>query len=136
MRCGVLPTATARRYLSSGHLHQTPLGPEAVTSYGAAQLVAQLAVPDAEHLSFGPDSRLPEQLLVQPDESYAGPRCADGKWFVEEGGPQRLWQQIEAAMGDWHAAGEPGIETFRVTVSPDEQRVHIPGGKSWRLPTN
>ncbi|MEV5967299.1 ATP-grasp peptide maturase system methyltransferase [Kribbella sp. NPDC051952] len=113
----------------------TSLGPEVLTTYGPAQLVAQLAVPEAQHITFGPGGDLPEHLLVQPDESYAALRGAAGTWTVEQGGPRQLWDEVERAVAEWRAAGEPGIENFRVTVTPQEQRVDIHGGTSWSLPT-
>jgi methyltransferase of ATP-grasp peptide maturase system len=113
----------------------TSLGPEVLTTYGPEQLVAQLAVPEAQHINFGPGGDLPKHLLVQPDESYAALSGTAGRWTVEQGGPHRLWDQIERAVEDWHAAGEPGIETFRVSVTAREQRVQLPGGLSWKLPT-
>jgi methyltransferase of ATP-grasp peptide maturase system len=112
----------------------TSLGPDVLTTYGPAQLVAQLAVPEAQHMNFGPGGELPEHLLVQPDESYAAVTGTADDWTVEQGGPHRLWDQVERAVEDWHAAGEPGIETFRVIVSAEEQCVQIPEGRSWVLP--
>ncbi len=112
----------------------TTLGPDVLTTYRPGQLVAQLAVPEAQHMSFGPGSDLPEHLLVQVDDSYAAFIGRPGGWTIEQGGPQRLWDQVESAVESWRSSGEPDIQAFRVTVTPDEQRVHIPGGHSWRLP--
>lgn len=112
----------------------TSLGPEVLTTYGPAQLVAQLAVPEAQHISFGPGSDLPEHILVQPDDSYAALSATASGWIVRQGGPARLWDEVETAITDWRQAAEPGIESFRVTVASDEQRVHIPGGMSSALP--
>ncbi|TDO67220.1 methyltransferase of ATP-grasp peptide maturase system [Kribbella sp. VKM Ac-2571] len=121
--------------LSEGaDLRETELGPDVLTTYGPGQLVAQLAVPEAQHISFGPGSDFPEHLLVQADDSYAAFIGVPGGWTIEQGGPQRLWDQVESAVASWRASGEVDIQAFRVTVAPDEQRVHIPGGQSWRLP--
>lgn len=110
------------------------LGPEVLETYGPTQLVAQLAVPDAQHMSFGPGGDLPEHLLVQSDDSYAALFDSDSNWTVKQGGPQHLWDRVEGAIEDWRAAGEPGIDTFRVTVTLGEQRIHMPSGGSWALP--
>ncbi|TCC43781.1 methyltransferase domain-containing protein [Kribbella sindirgiensis] len=121
--------------LSEGGVsRETTLAPDVLTTYGPGQLVAQLAVPEAQHVSFGPDSDLPEHLLVQPDDSYAAFRGGPGRRIIEQGGPQRLWDQVESAVESWHSSGEPDIQSFRVTVTPHEQRIRIPSGKSWRLP--
>lgn len=113
---------------------ETALGPDVLTTYGPGQLVAQLAAPEAQLVSFGPDSDFPEHLLVQPDDSYAAFSGGPGRWIVDQGGPQRLWDQVESAVASWHSSGEPDIQSFRVTVTADEQRVRIPSGQSWRLP--
>ncbi|WBQ06723.1 ATP-grasp peptide maturase system methyltransferase [Kribbella sp. CA-293567] len=121
--------------LSTGAASRTAqLGPEVLETYGPAQLVAQLAFPDAQHMSFAPGGDLPEHLVVQSDDSYAALFESDANWTVKQGGPLPLWDQIEGAVEDWRAAGEPSIESFRVTVTPGEQRIHIPNGSSWALP--
>jgi methyltransferase of ATP-grasp peptide maturase system len=115
---------------------ETMLGPDVLTTYGPRQLVAQLAVPEAQHISFDPGGGFPEHLLIQRDDSYAAFVGGPGSRTVAQGGPQALWDQVESAVESWHSSGEPDIQAFRVTVTPDEQRVRIPNGQSWRLPVN
>lgn len=38
---------------------------------------------------------------------------------VEQYGPRRLWDEVEAAHGWWMSAGEPSPDQFGLTVSPD-----------------
>jgi methyltransferase of ATP-grasp peptide maturase system len=129
------PEPVAIPDLSAGSTSRaTMLGPDVLDTYGPAQLIAQLAVPEAQHMNFGPGSELPEHLLVQPDESWAALTGSAANWTAEQGGSQHLWDQVEGAIDEWRAAGAPGIETFRVTATPDEQRIQIPSGKSWLLP--
>jgi methyltransferase of ATP-grasp peptide maturase system len=113
---------------------ETALGPDVLTTYGPQQLVAQLAVPDAQHISFGPGGDLPGHLLVQPDGSYAALSGSADSPSVAQGGPHRLWDQIEDAVANWHAAGAPDIDAFRVIAAPDDQRVWINTNTSWHLP--
>jgi methyltransferase of ATP-grasp peptide maturase system len=112
----------------------TALGPETITTYGPAQMVAQLAVPDAQHLQLSPDDGLPEHLLVQPDESYVAFTGEPGSWLVQQGGLNQLWDKVEAANEAWREAGEPPLDRFLVTVSPTEQQVYLDGGEAaWSI---
>lgn len=121
--------------LSTGSAFRTTIiGPDILDTYGPAQMVAQLSMPEAQHMTFGPGGDLPEHLLVQSDESFAALTGAEPNWTVKQGGPRHLWDQAESAVADWRAAGEPGIETFRVSVTQDEQRVQMPTGEGWALP--
>lgn len=88
-------------------------------------------------------------LFIGEDEVVIG--CADGSWAtasivagadgehaVQQGGPRRLWDSVEAAVALWRRAGRPSIDAFGVTASTDkgEQRVwlHAPdSGISWPL---
>lgn len=56
--------------------------------------------------------------LYTPDgTSWAtGPTDSDG--VVQQFGPRRLWDELEAAVDSWHKAGEPGWDDFGVTVTP------------------
>ncbi|MCM2388580.1 hypothetical protein [Streptomyces albipurpureus] len=68
--------------------------------------------------------------LVPNDDSGYGFR-------VRQGGPHRLWDDVEAAIDAWKAAGSPPQTAFTLTVTPTEQRVRLdtPDGPSWTLPT-
>jgi hypothetical protein len=88
-------------------------------------MVAQLAVPEAQYLHLIPDDGLPEHLLVQPDDSYVAFSGRPGNWLMQQGGPDNLWEKVEAAVSAWQEAGEPPLNKFHVTVSSSEQRVHL-----------
>ncbi|MEV6416705.1 ATP-grasp peptide maturase system methyltransferase [Kribbella sp. NPDC051718] len=122
--------------LGDADTRKTGLGPDVLMTYGPAQLVAQLALPEAQYIHFGHGGDLPEHLLVQPDASYAAFTGTAGNWTVRQGGPRRVWDQVERAVEDWHSSGEPRIETFRVIAAAAEQRVQILSGHSWRLPSS
>ncbi|WP_158920218.1 hypothetical protein [Streptomyces sp. NBRC 109706] len=58
-----------------------------------------------------------------------------GQWVVRPGGPLRLWDDIEAAVGSWQNVGSPPQSAFTMTIAENTgQRVHAPGGLSWLLP--
>ncbi|MFD4996437.1 hypothetical protein [Streptomyces buecherae] len=60
----------------------------------------------------------------------------DGGWTAVQRGPVRLWDQVEQAVRQWQAAGEPHQEGFGITISPVGQRVWLgtEAGPGWDLP--
>ncbi|MEV8375197.1 ATP-grasp peptide maturase system methyltransferase [Kribbella sp. NPDC056861] len=114
----------------------TSVGPDAVATYGPAQLVAQLAIPEAQYLQLGSDDDKPDHVIIQPDGSYAAFTGKPGAWAVQQGGPQKFWDAVEAALTDWSEAGEPPIEQFQVSVTPQAQVVRFHRSPTtWRLPS-
>lgn len=63
----------------------------------------------------------------------------DGQFPVKQGGPQRLWDTVEASYSSWHRLGEPRIDSFGVTAYDDAalQWVwfdHPDSAQRWPLP--
>ena len=62
----------------------------------------------------------------------------DEPWRVVQGGPRRLWDEIERAHGSWVDLGSPDRERFGLTVTPHgDQHVWLDDPASenrWRLP--
>ncbi|MGW1073534.1 hypothetical protein [Streptomyces sp. NPDC002537] len=59
-----------------------------------------------------------------------------GGYVVRQGGPARLWDAVEEAIGTWRKAGSPPQTAFGLTAAPNRQRVWLgsPDGPSWHLP--
>lgn len=63
---------------------------------------------------------------------------SDGSWVhhrgshVDQGGPRRLWDLVEAAFDEWRDLGEPRRGQFGVSIGTDGQRLTL-GGRSWQL---
>jgi methyltransferase of ATP-grasp peptide maturase system len=115
----------------------TVLGPDTITTYGPAQMVAQLAIPEAQYLQLSPDDGMPEHLLVQPDDSYAAFTGEPGRWMVQQGGPQKLWDKVEAGIAAWTSAGKPTLDTFHISVTPADQRIRLDNnGFAWPIFTS
>ena len=54
--------------------------------------------------------------------------------MVIEGGPRRLWAEVEALAELWQALGRPARERFGLTIDPAGQRVWLDDpseGTSW-----
>lgn len=57
------------------------------------------------------------QWLVHPDGSWAYYQHTDH--HVEQGGPRRLWNEVEAAYDRWQQLDQPARERFGLTVLSD-----------------
>jgi methyltransferase of ATP-grasp peptide maturase system len=81
-----------------------------------------------------------EVWLTHRDGSWVCHSGADGRMQVRQGGPRRLWDEVEAAFDVWQKLGEPTHDRFGLTVTPDGQhRVWLDepdGAHTWELPTD
>jgi methyltransferase of ATP-grasp peptide maturase system len=106
-----------------GEMHTSTLpGPVSDDAAGWTAL-AGLLMPDVARLDISrDDGQL--QWLVHPDGSWAYYQLDDRR--VEQGGPQRLWDDLHAIYQRWQALGEPGRGRIGLTVLPDgAQRVWV-----------
>ncbi|KUF19602.1 ATP-grasp peptide maturase system methyltransferase [Streptomyces silvensis] len=122
-----------------GNTRTTPHGP-ALLNMPDSGFVAQLAMPNARYFAMPADnSTMNTYVLDATNDAFAvlSPSDNDG-WVVRQGGPTRLWDDVEKALALWHAADSPGPTEFGVTVTPGSQHVWLgsPDGPSWRLPTD
>ncbi|WP_424889765.1 ATP-grasp peptide maturase system methyltransferase [Streptomyces sp. XH2] len=113
------------------------VGPEVLSDW-TPQFVAQLAVPGAQYLGMATDDGpMLDHLVDLSGKSFATlvPDGQDG-YLVRQGGPLRLWDAVEEAIGTWRKAGEPPQDEFGLTVTPRHQRVWLgsPDGPGWALP--
>ncbi|MFJ8232454.1 ATP-grasp peptide maturase system methyltransferase [Streptomyces sp. NPDC094448] len=86
----------------------------------AARFVAQLAVPKAQRFSLALEGGVFDVLLDVESGSWAALRKAEGRWIVREGGPERLWAQVEDHVTRWRKEGSPGLDRFLITAAPGE----------------
>ena len=56
-------------------------------------------------------------VSLQPDEH--------GCYALAQGGPQRLWDSVQAAYATWLRFGRPGIEEFGVTAWDDTSQQYV-----------
>jgi methyltransferase of ATP-grasp peptide maturase system len=76
--------------------------------------------------------------LLHDDGSWARHRTIDGAHLVEQGGPRRLWDDVERAHDEWIALGQPSRDRFGVTVTPEAQEFWLDsprGDHRWSLTT-
>lgn len=122
--CPTTRTSTLVRAASqaSGDMHETHLpGPLADDGEAWTALVA-LLLPDVARLDIDrPDG--PVQWLVHPDGSWAYHDISTHT--VEQGGPRRLWTEVEDLYSRWTAHGKPTRPHIGVTITPIGQRVWL-----------
>ncbi len=66
-------------------------------------------------------------LLTDDARSWASVDYMPGheSFCVEQGGPRRLWDEVEAAHHRWALAGRPSRDRFGLTVTADGQTVWL-----------
>ncbi|MFC4503817.1 MULTISPECIES: ATP-grasp peptide maturase system methyltransferase [Streptomyces] len=110
-------------------------GPEILTCPGSA-FMAQLAVPDARFFSMPVDGgTVGTFVLDSVTDSFAVLASTESGWRVRQGGPRRLWDAVESAVGTWEEYGSPSTAAFGLTVARDAQVVWLgnPSGPQWPL---
>jgi protein-L-isoaspartate O-methyltransferase len=97
----------------------------------AALWAIAVAVPQCRHDLWQrtADRRHGVGWLVDPlSRSWASvvPGSAKGRYIVRQVGPRRLWDEAQVAYFWWRAQGEPPVEAWRFTITPDRQYVSLP----------
>lgn len=94
-----------------------------------AALAITAAAPDLLSLPWPDDDGSLSLHLAEAgdlDGSWAACDSSDtGKHQVTQCGPRRLWDEAEAAYRQWLDQGSPGQDSFRLTVTPEGQRLHL-----------
>ena len=104
--------------------------------------LAHFALPMGTSFSLrgdGPGCSPVNTVLSSPDGSWCEVRedAQDGVRHVWEAGPTKLWTVIEDTHRLWISLGEPGWESFGLTVTRDRQWAwfdHPDGPHLWHLP--
>jgi hypothetical protein len=108
------------------------------------RFLAQVFVPCSTLQSLTPSPDLTRPIatcLVSPDGSWCevdrdpGP---DGSRQLTFGGPQPLWDGVQAAWEQWTRHGSPAWSQFGLTATPEHHTIWLSdpaSGPSWSLPT-
>lgn len=108
--------------LSEGKEREAIIGFDVLDNW-TSRFVVQLAAPSAQRLTMERDGRTEHVLIDVETDSWAVLYQENDRWVVRQGGPDALWDAIEAHLGRWHAAGTPALEEFKVSVTRDGQKV-------------
>ncbi|MFF9914819.1 ATP-grasp peptide maturase system methyltransferase [Streptomyces sp. NPDC013457] len=106
--------------LSAGTERQTSIGADALDDW-TARFIAQFAAPNAQRLTLNQDGRTEHVLVDVLSGSWAAVFEEGGQWVARQGGPDLLWDAVEAHLDGWHAAGKPAIEKAVVAVTREAQ---------------
>lgn len=110
----------------------------AVLGHRAFGFVAQVHTRDVHPYWAHDEQDRPLSGYVAPDGSWAEVYSPDdtGVCRVDQGGPRRLWSEIETAYRFWDGHDRPVWTRFGLTVMPGEQFVWYSSpetGPRWRL---
>ncbi|MGH3326826.1 MAG: methyltransferase domain-containing protein [Streptomycetales bacterium] len=131
-RPGVGDVMSHVRDTARATLSRTRLDPRAVSDDDAAFAVG-VQVPGCRYtVGWGSGGEADECTLWLADPDTGSWACADyepglAEFAVEQYGPRRLWEEVEAAYRWWGHAGRPARERFGLTVTPEKQTVWLDG---------
>lgn len=105
---------------------------------GSFAWLAQLVLPDIAQVGLHVDG-MDGRWVLAADGSWACLETRPGQTnaLAFEGGPRRLWDEIESANLTWRELGRPSIGRYGLTVTPTAQHVWLDSPDSphtWRLP--
>ncbi|MCX5460492.1 rRNA adenine N-6-methyltransferase family protein [Streptomyces sp. FT1] len=106
--------------------------PPTVLEEWTPAFLAQLTAPDAQlvHARTAEGEQQRTYLFDPGRESFAefapGPRNA-ARRTVRQGGPIRLWDQVEEVLLAWRDAGSPGIDAVRLRVTETAHHYWLDG---------
>ncbi len=123
----------------AGEQSTTALNPAVVREEPAMAFLAQLATTDADTVLRTADDGADFLFMEGADGAWAeiDTDTVNGRHPVVQGGPRRLWNQVENAHHWWLANGQPDWSAFGATVIPEEQHVWFGSPESdqrWPLP--
>jgi methyltransferase of ATP-grasp peptide maturase system len=102
---------------ASGSTRQTDLSAGVIRPTSPFEFYTGLGLPEVHTAGAAHNS----VLLAHPDGSWA----RHDEDTVTQGGPRRLWDEIEAAYQDWLALGQPRRPRFGITVTPEAQEIWL-----------
>ncbi|MFI2377521.1 ATP-grasp peptide maturase system methyltransferase [Streptomyces sp. NPDC018964] len=112
--------------LDSGHERPARLAIDVLDDWNT-RFVAQLAAPRAQRISLDRDGRTERVLLDVDTGAWAVLHEDSGQWLVRQGGPARLWDDVEERVTRWREDGAPGLEEFEIRVTRGGQTITWPG---------
>lgn len=89
--------------------------PASALSDDAFDMLAALLLTGVHRIGLHLDGKPEQSWLVGDDGSWACREGRDGD--VRQGGPRRLWDQLEALYGEWSACGRPARHELGLTVT-------------------
>jgi methyltransferase of ATP-grasp peptide maturase system len=116
---GILPD------LNQGDEQPTRLAPDALEDWDT-RFVAQIAAPRTQRMTMDRDGHTEHIFLDVEAGAWAALRQDGGTWAVRQGGPARVWDDIEERVTRWRADGSPALDRFEIKVTKEGQTVTWP----------
>jgi methyltransferase of ATP-grasp peptide maturase system len=102
---------------AAGSTRRTDLPAGVISPTSPFEFFAGLGLPDVHAAGAAHNS----VVLAHPDGSWA----RHNEDTVVQGGPRRLWDEIEASYRKWISLGEPRRARFGITVTPAAQELWL-----------
>lgn len=113
----------------SGDVTYTEVAPWRLLLTEDPRWAIAVAVPNCRYMAWEKTSERPGVAWLRDplSRSWATVTRVDGgdRHIVRQHGPRRLWDEVEAAALWWRARGEPPIEAWEWTITPDRQTVTL-----------
>jgi hypothetical protein len=133
-----LPKLVGRVAGAAGGARKTEFDPDVFSSSNGFAFFAQLVIPGSLHTRVEVESTGTVFCLVHPDsDSWARVELGgEPSRLVTQGGPRRLWDDLEVSYELWENLSRPVRDKFMITVTKDgEQYVSLPETPyRWHLP--
>ncbi|MFB7908815.1 ATP-grasp peptide maturase system methyltransferase [Kitasatospora sp. NPDC056076] len=119
-RLGMLPDLDAGDERAAVH------GPDVLGDW-TARFVSQIAAPRAQRVMLGVGGGQERPVIIDVEAGAWAALTREGnRWTVRQGGPARLWDDIEEHLTRWLTDGSPGLEAFGILVTPEGQAITWP----------
>ncbi len=124
----------------TGDQGRTKLDPKGMAeNHRVEAFIAQLATVDANTVTTQTPDGVPLLFMEGADGAWAEveTNAVDGEYRVDQGGPRRLWDQVEQTHQWWQEHGRPDWSAFGITATPESQTVWFEspdGPDHWALP--
>ncbi|MFI8080221.1 ATP-grasp peptide maturase system methyltransferase [Kitasatospora sp. NPDC086009] len=116
---GILPD------LDDGEEREATHGAEVLDDW-TARFVAQIAAPRTQRITLTRDGRVEHVLLDVEAGAWAALGEDGGQGTVRQGGPVRIWDEVEEHLTRWSNDGAPSLDRFEISVSPERQTITWP----------
>jgi protein-L-isoaspartate O-methyltransferase len=95
--------------------------PTVISPTSPFEFFAGLDLPGVAAMTIAPNT----VLLLHHDGSWARHRTARGRHVIAQGGPRRIWDELEKSHDRWQALGQPNRSRFGITVEPTQQELWL-----------
>ncbi|MEV4333457.1 ATP-grasp peptide maturase system methyltransferase [Streptomyces sp. NPDC049597] len=109
--------------LDDGEECEATVGPDALDDW-TARFVAQTAAPRTQRFQMERAEGGTQHVFLDVDSgAWAALHREGNRWLVRQGGTAGLWHRIEDHVTRWQRDGQPDLERFTITITPEGQSI-------------